>query len=101
MKITIADFHDTWFNDIPRQDNPAFMPKKDWENLEEDRCLMICKYGDQDEVKVFIVTPVDNPLKNEALTGLGFFYKYCYATLFCDAFIDTFQHPNDIIPKAE
>jgi len=91
--MEIVDFSKKTFNEIPKQDNPAFMTKKEWDNVGENGCLLITK---QDEQKppyrncgrlcVFKIEPVENPHEEESVTCLGLFWEFELAKMFADAF---------------
>lgn len=90
-KLQIVNFIDKKFSEIPTQDNPAFMNKKEWDNLGEDGCILITKqneesptYKNRGKYCVFRITPVENIEEEESVRCLGLFWETHLAILFAE-----------------
>jgi hypothetical protein len=90
-KLQIVNFIDKKFSEIPTQDNPAFMNKKEWDNLGEDGCILITKqnedsspYKNRGRYCVFRITPVENVEEEDSVTYLGLFWETHLAILFAE-----------------
>jgi hypothetical protein len=88
-KLQIVNFIDKTFNEIPTQDNPAFMNKKERDNLGEDGCILITKqnedrppYKNRGRYCVFRITPVEDIEEEDSVTYLGLFWEIHLAILF-------------------
>lgn len=87
MKIDIVDFREKTFREIPKQDNPAFMTKKEWEVVGLNGCILITKESIS-RFSVFKITPVDNPMEEDSVRQLAFFWDIELAILFAEAYIN-------------
>lgn len=90
-KLEIVNFIDKTFDEIPVQDNPAFMSKQEWDNLKQDGCILITKqnkdtppYKNRGNYCVFRITPVENSEEDDSVTYLGLFWETHLAILFAE-----------------
>lgn len=91
--MEIVDFSEKTFGEIPKQDNPAFMTKKEWDTAGENGCLLITKqeqqkppYKNCGRLCVFKIEPVENSDEEESVTYLGLFWEIEHAKMFAEAF---------------
>ena len=91
--MEIVDFSEKTFGEIPKQDNPAYMTKKEWNEAGENGCLLITKQEEQKpqykncgRLCVFKIEPVENPDEEESVTYLGLFWEIEHAKMFAEAF---------------
>lgn len=99
--MQIVDFHEKTFNEIPRQDNPAFMNKKEWDAAGEDGCLLITKqdpnktpYKNNGRFCVFEIEPVENIDNNDSVIYLGLFWDINVARLFAESYVQYIEDSN-------
>ncbi len=89
--MEIVFFHKKTWKEIPRQDNPAFMTKKEWEDQGINGCLVICKSENYRVngaiIDVIRITPVENPLREDSVTTIGSFWLLEYAELFAKSVV--------------
>jgi hypothetical protein len=89
-RMKIVDFSSKTFQEIPIQDNPTYMTKKEYISAgQSEGCLLITKQ-DQDEPPyknrgrfvVMKITPVDNPMEECNVEMLGLFWDSIHAMNF-------------------
>lgn len=86
----IVDFSEKTFQEIPIQDNPAFIPKKDFiKQGHFDGCLLIVKqnedipaYKNRGKFVVLRVTPIEDPMEEDSINHVGLFWEHHYALNF-------------------
>lgn len=75
--MEIVDFSTKTFQEIPMQDNPAFMTKKEFlESGEHNGCVLITKTYDKKMFVVMRILMVDNPFEEEAVQKIGLFWNH-------------------------
>jgi len=91
--MEIINFSEKTFREIPDQDNPAFMTKKEWDKIGENSCLLITKqeqqkppYKNCGRLCVFLITPQERPEEEETTTYLGLFWELKDAMLFAETY---------------
>lgn len=109
-KLQIVNFIDKKFSEIPTQDNPAFMNKKEWDNLGEDGCILITKqdkdsypYKNRGRYCVFRITPVEDSEEDESVRCLGLFFESHLAILFAEMASELTRNllPDEVNSKEE
>ena len=109
-KLQVVNFIDKTFNEIPTQDNPAFMNKKEWDNLGEDGCILITKqnedkspYKNRGKYCVLRITPVEDNEEEDSVTYLGLFWESHLAILFAEMASELTRNllPDEINSKEE
>ena len=92
--MNIINFSEKTFREIPKQDNPAFMTKKEWDELGENGCIMIVKqykqtppYMNCGRICVLDIAVVEFPEEEENVTQLGLFWELSHALLFANALV--------------
>jgi len=95
--MKIVDFSTHTFQEIPEQDNPAFMTKKQWDEIGENGCVLITKQKEQKppytncgRFSVYEIRVVENPMEEDTVRYLGLFWEIEHALLFSKAFVETF-----------
>ena len=98
--MEIVNFYEKTFREIPEQDNPAFMTKKEWDAINQNGCILITKqekqkppYVNCGRICVFKIDPSEYPKEEETVTYLGLFWELEHALLFAETFINT-HHEN-------
>lgn len=93
--MEIVNFSNQTFREIPEQDNPAYMPKKEWDAIGENGCILITKQEQQNtpyrncgRIVVMQITPVDDPKMDESVTMIGLFWKEEDAIMYAEAYIN-------------
>jgi hypothetical protein len=88
-KMEIIDFSNKTFSEIPKQDNPAYMTSKDWQNINQDGCILITKQDSQKtpykncgNYCVFKITPCPVPEEQDTMEYIGLFWIYDVAYKF-------------------
>lgn len=109
-KLQIVNFINKTFDEIPTQDNPAFMNKEEWDNLKEDGCILITKqnedstpYKNRGRYCVFRITPVENTEEDDSVTYLGLFWENHLALLFAEMASEITRNllPDEVNSKQE
>ena len=100
--MEIVDFSEKTFGEIPKQDNPAYMTKKEWDAAGENGCLLITKQEEQKppykncgRLCVFKIEPVENPDEQESVSYLGLFWELEHAKSFANSFCKNDQYIID------
>ena len=90
--MEIVNFSERTFKEIPKQDNPAFMNKDEWDEVGQDGCILITKQEEQKppykncgRYCVFKIESVEFPDEQETVTYLGLFWEIETAILFSEA----------------
>lgn len=89
-RVEIVDFSHKTFNEIPTQDNPAFMTKEEFiKGGQSEGCLLITKqhedkppYKNRGRFVVMKINPVDDPMEEDSVEMLGLFWNSDYAMNF-------------------
>jgi hypothetical protein len=109
-KLQIVNFIDKTFSEIPAQDNPAFMNKEEWDDINEDGCILITKqnkdstpYKNRGRYCVFRITPVENTEEDDSVTYLGLFWETHLALLFAEMASELTRNllPDEVNSKEE
>lgn len=75
--MEIVDFSTKTFKEIPMQDNPAYMTKKEFlESGEHAGCVLITKTPDKSMFIVMRILLVDNPMEEESVQRIGLFWNH-------------------------
>lgn len=92
--MKIVNFSTKEFREIPQQDNPAYIPKSEWDKSGQDGCLLIVKqderptpYVNAGRIVVLRIKPVEAPDEQESVWHLGLFWDEEHALMFCKAFL--------------
>jgi len=75
------DFTHTTFLSIPKQDNPAYMTREEWNKIGEKGCYLVCKSFTELQTKyiVYKIEPKDNPINEETVTRIAEFWDSAIA----------------------
>ena len=91
--MEIVNFSEKTFQEIPKQDNPAFMSKKEWDEIGEKGCVLITKQNEQKppyrncgRICVLRIDPTENTNEEKTVTYLGLFWELKHAMLFAEIF---------------
>ena len=86
--MEIINFSNVKFKDIPEQDNPAY---------DKHECLMLCEAANSKMILLAHIIPVNNTLKNDSLTRIGYFLNEEIAINVADRYAKNDQYNLDSI----
>lgn len=91
--LSVIDFSNQSFREIPRQDNPAFMTQEDWDNIGQKGCVMICAERSlknneliRNRFSVLLITPSDI----DSVNNVGIFWEEDLAISFANWFAQAY-----------